>query len=254
MKRQKRPFIIFSLFCCILLLKTDALLAEKIKDIQRGMSRDAFLKIYPKSSARTYRTDKKEEWLTYDYSGKENVHVVTFYFEDNQLKDWKFNDRKEVVKEYLGEYCSQGFIQHSPKIYAAIKNAFYGLPWDVFLSVTSRARPTLFTEYHYSGMGRFANSSEVYSFQDDAPSFMDGMTIIKLSTELELSDSVDAIEGIVLHEIAHRYLEHAKNKTELCRREKEANHLVKEWGFEKEFEEAKKKFGDPNDPLKEYCK
>lgn len=226
-----------------------------LKNITVGMSRENFAKIYPKSKARTYRTKDREEWITFDDESGQKGDMITFHFRDDILTDFKVNYRPEVVEEYLSEYCSQIFIQSLPKTYKAIEDALNLIPQEAFLSITNRARPTLFTEYHYTGMGRFANSSEIFSFPDDAPSFEDGMTIIKLSTELEdTAQTPEEIEGIILHELAHRYWEHAKNQTELCQREREANKLVKEWGFEKQFEQTKSRFGEPNSKLHDYCR
>jgi len=224
--------------------------------IHVGMSKPEFADYYSKDDARTYRTDINEEWITFDHAEGNLPAMITFHIKDNKVAGWKVNDRNEVVKEYLGEYCSQAFIQSSPKIYTAIQNALRRLPLNVFLSVTDRARPVLFTEFHSSGMGRFANSSEIYSFEDDAPSMMAGLTIIKLNMELEEAPDSTAIEGVILHELAHRYLKHAQTRTNrnVCDQEREANRLVKSWGADEEFARAQEVFGGkgggicPEDP------
>jgi hypothetical protein len=61
-----------------------------------------------------------------------------------------------------------------------------------------------------------------------------------------LNDAEDgkAIEGVVLHEIMHRYLEHLRAQgKQSCQLEKEANQKLKELGFEEEYNEAVKFFG-----------
>jgi len=160
--------------------------------------------------------------------------------------------RPELVQHYLNEFCSISFPMHYPKTYKAIQHVLNKIPDDVFLAVTERRRPILFTEYHTTGIGRFANSSEIFVLPDDVPAFQDGMTIIKLSAELESADSSQAIEGVIAHELAHRFLEHILKKTERCQREKEANHLIQDWGFAEEFELARKKFGR-KDGVKSGC-
>ncbi len=220
-----------------------------LRKVKVGMELKVFFKRYPKAKARTYRKEKTEEWLTFDY---QKEHLLTFYLKDNKVADWKLDDRQEVIREYLSEFCSQSFIQSYPKIYKAIQSALEKIPYEIFLSLTDRARPVLFTEYHTIGVGRFANSSEIMVFKDDAPSFTKGLTIIKLSTELEETDSAEDIEGVILHELAHRVLEHSQKEIRTCQREKEANQLVKTWGLEEEFLKAKARFGS-KDKLSDQC-
>lgn len=213
--------------------------------IMSGMDQEDLQAVYPREKARTYRTEESEEWITFDGPAGEGPSTVTFHLIDNVLMDWTVNDRPEVIREYLGEYCSQGIVHGLPKTHSAIIEALSKIPWDVFLKITGRSRPVLFTEYHYTGVGRFANSSEISSTPDDAPSFQDGFTLIKLSAELEDRGSREAIEGVVLHELAHRVLDHARTRQgrSPCEIEKEANGLVKSWGFEVQYLAAKETFG-----------
>ena len=218
-----------------------------------GLSRQEFLEKYPKISARTYRSVNSEEWLTYNWDS-EGFHAVTFHLKEGKVLDWTMDNRPEIVEEYLGEFCSRAFVQGYPKIYSAIKAALTKIPHDVFLAVTDRSRPVIFTEYHYTGIGRFANSSNIFSFEDDAPSMTDGLTMIKLSVELEdKAESSQEIEGIILHELAHRVLDHAKKEIRTCQMEREANNLVKSWGFGEEFQKAKATFGDKTRTDAEKC-
>ena len=215
-----------------------------LKGIAAGSSKRKFFRFYPKIEARTYRSSDSEDWLTYDYASRNDpAGTVTVHFKDDRLVDWTLNNRTEVVEEYLSEFCSQGIIQNNPQMYAAIKDALERIPQDVFLSVTDRGRPVLFTEYYDSGTARFANSSEIFSVEDDAPAFKSGLTLIKLSTGLNSAPGPEPIEGIVLHELAHRYLEHSKRKERTCAMEREANQQVKSWGMEKEFLAAQSQFG-----------
>lgn len=213
--------------------------------ISSGMNQEEFQAVYPKEKARTYRTEGTEEWITFDGPPGEGPSTVTFHLIENVLMDWAVNDREEVVREYLGEYCSQGIVQGLPKTYSAITHALSKIPWDAFLKVTERSRPVLFTEYHYTGVGRFANSSEISSTPGDAPSFQDGFMLIKLSAELEDRGAEEAIEGVILHELAHRVLDHVRTRQgrSPCDIEKEANGLVKSWGFEAQYLAAKGTFG-----------
>lgn len=52
-----------------------------------------------------------------------------------------------------------------------------------------------------------------------------------------------AIEGIVAHELAHRVLEHIQRGHVSCTAEREANQLIKSWGFGEEYKSASAEFG-----------
>jgi hypothetical protein len=117
------------------------------------------------------------------------------------------------------------------------------LPKDVYLKVTDRQRPVLFTEVHPEGTARFANTADIIVPPGDVPAFRYGLTIIKLSTELEEAGSIDPIAGIIAHELGHKYLDHAIKGGVTCQTERETNALVKTWGFEKEFKAASAMFG-----------
>ena len=188
----------------------------------------------------TYRQQNSEKWITLK---KDPLNLVTYHFKDNHLVGKNLNDRAEVVEEYLGEFCSQGIIQGEPKIYTAIKNVLLKLPTDAFLVVTNRSRPLLFTEYYHTGSSRIANTSEISILKDDPPTFTQGLGIVKLSSELEEASDPDAIEAVIAHEIAHRILGHAQAKKSFCQAEKEANQLIKTWGFDEAFKKAKASWG-----------
>ena len=249
-----------ALFDCSFVAAQQVSFKSDIKIMTSGMSRKKFLKLYPKAKARTYRTQDNEEWFTFnDPSERKNSsagtiqNMVTFHLKDNKVADWVLNNREEIVREYLGEFCSQAFVGGFPKIHAAIHNVLLKIPMEVFSSITDRSRPVLFTEYHTTGTGRFANSGEIISTPDDVLAFQRGLTIVKLSTELEDADDEQAIEGVVFHELAHRYLEHARKPVRTCEMEREANRLVKEWGFGNEYSKAKVRFGHNEQEGKEPC-
>ncbi len=150
------------------------------------------------------------------------------------------NDRSMQVKQHLIEFCS---IPESSIIYKAIEQVLLKMPYQDFLYVTNRHRPILFIDYYDSGTARFAGSQEFFVNPNTPPCCQEGFTIIKLGQGLGIAKTPEAIEGIVAHEIAHRVLEHIKNGNVNCDAEREANRLIKKWGFEKEFQEAKKIFG-----------
>jgi len=206
-----------------------------------GMGESEFSKFYPREKLRTYRRDGPDEWSTFNepLQGPSNG-VVTFYFQNGKVKQWKFNDRPEVIEEYLGEFCSlQGF----PTIFTAIKNVLQGMPYQDFLNATNRQRPVIFTEFYDSGTARFASSQEFFISEDDPPCCQKGFTIIKLGLGLGLAQTPEPIEGLIAHELAHRVLDHIRKEHMNCDAEREANALIKKWGFKKEFQEASKLFG-----------
>ncbi len=216
----------------------------KIHRVSVGMDKKSFAKIYPKLKARTYRQNANEQWLTFNDPLNGIAHdVITFHLKNDKVIDWKINNRAEVIDEYLGEFSSMAFKTAFPLIDKAIHDVLARIPFEDFLTVTDRRRPVLFTEVFDSGTAKFANSSEIISLPDDAPAFQDGLTIIKLSTGLEHASNQQAIEGVIAHELAHRVLEHAKHAKRSCAAEREANALIKKWGFSDEYNQASQTFG-----------
>jgi len=215
-----------------------------LSDIALSSSRQEVLQRFAWETARTYRREGNREWISFNRGG-DSKDIVTFYFEDNRLRSYTVNDREEIIREYLGEFCSLGIRDNHPKIYQAITEVLRRLPHEVFRKVTDRRRPVLFTEYYHTGTGRFANSSEVTVVAGDVPAFQKGLTITKLSAELETADSAKPIVGVVAHELAHRFLEHTRQRQEpACLRERQANQTIIRWGFEEEFRLAGQWFGD----------
>lgn len=150
--------------------------------------------------------------------------------------------REKQVDAFLREFSSQAFKESYPNIFTAIKQVLILLPPDAFAKATNRAFPVLFTEAPHFGTGQWANSSGIYSEPNDPPTFTDGIWIIKLSTKLNETKDVEAIEGVIFHEIAHHVLGH-KGGVFNPEIEKEANRLVKKWGFERQYLKAKEAFG-----------
>ena len=149
--------------------------------------------------------------------------------------------RAKAVDAYLAEFSAGSFM--NSKIGPAIRDVMMRLPEDALRKVMDRRRPVLFVDVYSSGTSRFASSSEVIVTEKDVPVFQQGMTLIKVSDALAEGSS-EAIKGIVAHEIAHRVLDHLRLNHVSCQAEREANRLIKSWGFIKEFEAASKEFGN----------
>ena len=113
----------------------------------------------------------------------------------------------------------------------------------IFLNVTNRRRPIIFLGYYTVGIARFASATEFNIRDKDAPMLQDGFYVIKLGDALESKGDIETIEGVILHEIAHRQLEHLRHPKSSCELEREANKLMQSWGFEKEFNKVKEVFG-----------
>jgi hypothetical protein len=206
-----------------------------------GMEQRDFLKIYPQNKLRDFRHEGVKDWLTYNVPFNDPFHeVVTFYFQNEKLTRWQINDRLEVVKEYLGEFC---FYQNPDVIYRAVADVLLRMPYKDFLNVTDRQRPVLFTEFYDSGTARFASSSEFILTEDDPPCCKEGFTIVKLGMGLGLAKTPGPVEGVVAHELAHRVLDSIRKGNVNCDAERRANALIKKWGFKEEFKEASKLFG-----------
>jgi len=206
-----------------------------------GMDQADFLKIYPFRKVRDFRHVDMDDWLTYNDPLDDPFHrTVTFYFENQKLLKWIFDDRPEVVQEYLSEFC---FYQEPSLIYEAVRNVLLKMPYEDFLSATRRERPMLFTEFYLEGTARFASSSEFIVNPEDPPCCKEGFTLVKLGMSLGLAKTPEPIEGVVAHEIAHRVLDSIRKGNVNCDAERAANHLIVKWGFKKEFKEASQLFG-----------
>jgi hypothetical protein len=218
--------------------------AGKSEGIYAGMPQEDFFRVFPRKQARTSREDTGGIWISYaqPLSGTAQG-VITFHIKDGKVAGWAENDRREVVAEYMGEFCSAGTPGGGSKTYEAIRDVLELMPLKAFLNVTERSRPVLFTEYYDSGTAAFANSTELLSDPEDAPAFGEGLMIMKLSTALDSAESPSPIKGVVAHELAHHVLDHARQGAGTCAAEREANRLVKDWGFESEYEAASRMFG-----------
>jgi hypothetical protein len=212
-----------------------------IHGVYIGMEQGDFLKIYPQHDLRDYRHDGINDWLTYNEPINDPLHeVVTFYFQNEKITQWKLNDRPEVIKEYLGEFS---FYQAPSLTYQAIQDVLLRMPYKDFLNVTNRQRPVLFTEFYLEGTARFASSTEFIVTKDDPPCCSEGFTLVKLGMSLGLAKTPGPIEGVVAHELAHRVLDSIRKGNVNCDAERAANALIRKWGFRKEFKEASKVFG-----------
>lgn len=231
-------------FICIIAIVISLCSAARAQEILKGISRQELIGLYSKQEMRTYRSDDTKEWITFNHRiAGELITTITFFLENDTVKRWKVGDRAEVIREYLSEFCSQAFIHKYKRIYGAISNVLRKIPNDVFLNITDRNRPVVLSEVHSLGLGRLANSSDIRVLPEDPPTFAAGVWLIKLSTELNEAESSGPIEGVVVHELAHRVLEHSVTDEYDASLERQANALIVEWGFQKEFEEAKKEFG-----------
>ena len=214
-----------------------------ITNVSVSMSKEELNSHYPLKEARNLRVEGDLETYTFNHPDRSKTDTVTFYLNDNKLSEWKYDDREELIDQYLSEFVSGGLRFQYKNTSQALKNALNGLPWDVLLTVTDRQRPIIFLDYYTSGIARFASASE-YTMRDiDPPAFQNGFYIIKLGEDLDAAPNTKAIEGVILHEIAHRILGHLQRGKFSCEFEREANRLVKSWGFEEEFQEAQKTFG-----------
>ncbi len=211
--------------------------------VHRGISRDTLFTIFALTDERTYRVEGATEWITFNYRIADQVHLLTVVLTDNVVIGWKYDNRAEVIEEYVSEFCSQAILASYPTIASAIRDVLLRLPFDIFLKVTDRARPMVFTEYHSDGAARYANSSDIYVLPADPPTFNTGIWLVKLNTILERPLDQAAVTGIVAHEIAHRVLEHSREDEYLETFERQANALICEWGFQEEFEKARTVFG-----------
>lgn len=163
--------------------------------------------------------------------------------------------RQKQVEAYLDEFAAAEFKTVYPRIYQALQNALTKLPDEVFRDVTNRKSPVVFVNTISTGIARYAHSTEFYFKEGDRRAFHDGFYLMVLGDELNNTADVEAIEGVILHELAHDYLKHLRAPKHNCEMEREANRLVKNWGYAKEYEKASETFGAkvPGDsPCVEY--
>jgi hypothetical protein len=149
-------------------------------------------------------------------------------------------ERGQMVDRYMAEFSSGTF--NNSKIGLAIREVMMRMPGKDLITVMNRRRPVVFVEVFDVGTAKFVSSSEMILTDQDEPAFQEGMTIVKISTALE-NGSQEAIMGIVAHELAHRVFDHVRRGKVSCQSEREANQLVKSWGFVKEYEAASQEFG-----------
>jgi hypothetical protein len=242
--RHSQLFVV-SLFAMTLLVSPLSWASQQddggIHGVYVGMDEGDFLKVYPKNNLRGLRHLGVNDWLSFNEPLNDPFHeVVTFNFQNEKLVQWKLNDRPELVKEYLGEFC---FYQDPSVIYQGVREVLLRMPYKDFLNVTNRQRPVLFTEFYLEGTARFASSTEFIVTPDDPPCCKEGFTIVKLGMSLGLAKTPGPVEGVVAHELAHRVLDSIRKGNVNCDAERAANHLIVQWGFKKELREASRLFG-----------
>ncbi len=207
-----------------------------LENVTVSMDRDTLFENYPKDSRRTYRKDADKEWITFDHVLDDGQKcTITFALKNDEITGWRLDDREEVVKEYLGEFCSQKIIKDLPSLYDAIRDVFVRLPQKAFLRLTARSHPVVFAEVYSEGNGSLANTSNIVMLDDDPPTFTKGLYVIKLKTDLD--EYPVKAKAIVAHELAHAYLGHSGTHNS-TNEEKIANTLVFHWGFQEELKEA----------------
>lgn len=169
--------------------------------------------------------------------------VAPVVFAQEEREDERKVATDEEIQAYVAEFVSPLIKQNYPNIYEGLENALGKVPYDVLKEVTRRERPIVLVPSIQSGIARFANATEFEQEKGKEPAFSEGFYLIILADELNNVEDSEAVEGVVAHEIAHRYLEHLKSPKKGCELEKEANALLKEWRMEREFNTAKKVFG-----------
>jgi hypothetical protein len=212
------------------------------------MTREELLSVYPEQDKLTYRLEPGKEWITFlDKEEGSPGEIITFRLVEGKVEGWGVDGRAEFIREYLGEFAS-GYYQNGNSLTRkAILNVLTSIPWKDVLVLTNRRRPVVFVENHSDGPGRIANSTDMRSFKGDPPTCTEGLWIVKLSTELEGAGSVDEIESIVAHEMAHYLLDNGRrisaDPAGTGKYEREAAGLVEKWGFADEMQKARARFG-----------
>ncbi len=219
-------------------------LSFDIPSVAMGIREEDLFTTFPRDQARTRRVQGSDEWITYLY-GPQQKDFITFYIKEGQVFNWGLNARSEIVDEYLSEFASGGLMRSYPNISKALVNAMNHLPEEAFFKVTDRKKPLVFLDVITSGIARYANATQMRLRADDPPAFQDGFYVIKLGDELNNGDA-KAIEGVILHEIIHDYLDHLNGAPVTCDTERQTNRLLKEWGFEENWQMASDQFGAKN--------
>lgn len=151
--------------------------------------------------------------------------------------------RQEHVTAYMNEFASGSFRSFYTNIGQALENALNKLPEDVFADVTDRRSPIIFINSVTSGIARYANGMEFFFRPQDQAALQDGFYLIVLGDQMNNFDNVEAIEGVIAHEIAHDWLKHLRAPKHNCEMEREANRLIMDWGYEDEYRQASETFG-----------
>ncbi len=214
----------------------DLCAAKAIFDI--GALEDDVVEAYPATDLRTYHLSESVNSYTFKSNSKP---AMTYYFKNKLLIKSLRNDRHEVVKQYLSEFCATSLKQQFSLVYDALFQIMEVLPDEVFWEITKRDFPIMFTEIFSSGNASLANSSATRRMALDPPTFFNGFWLVKLGSNLEDSQNSLAIKGVIAHEIAHRYLNHSHGSGEAG--ERAANRQVQAWGLQEEYEAAKAEWG-----------
>ncbi|MCA9401133.1 MAG: hypothetical protein KC713_05865 [Candidatus Omnitrophica bacterium] len=206
-----------------------------------GLPEEELFRILPREQARTLRKHGEESFMTYFY-GPAQDQFLTVHIKNGVLYNWALNARSEIVDEFASEFIPGGLIRGYPKTFEAIRNVLNKLPEEPFKKVIDRGRPVIFLDVASGGIARYANAIDFYFRPGDPAAFEKGFYLIKLGEELEEADDVQQIEGIIAHELTHHVLDHLRGPVD-CDTEREANRLVKKWGFEEELKKASERFG-----------
>ena len=242
MKKSVLPILILT---GLVVSQSSSWALPALSDSLLGASRSRLIKKFKEHNLRSYQITGDNETMTFDYPQNGLPGAVTFYLEKDAVTKFVLNDREEMAKEYLSEFASGNLIVAYPKVREALLNALMKLPLEIYLEVTQRKRPIIFIDYYTGGIAQYAGSLEFTMRETDPPTFDEGFYIIRLGDGLNNADDVEAIEGIILHEIMHRYLEHLKNEENRhpCELEKEANQTLKKLDFAEEYSKAADFFG-----------
>jgi len=243
MKYSSLTVILVVILSFIASLATAATLPQ-VNERLIGISRSKLIKKFGEQNLRSYQTLEKETSMTFVIKDGTAQSPVTFYLTNDVVKRWQVNDREEMAKQYMSEFASGNILHNYPKVRTALLSALQKLPLDIYLTITDRRRPIIFLDYYTEGIAKYAGSMEFRMRETDPPTFEDGFYIIRLGDKLNGTENTEAIEGVILHEIMHRVLEHLRNDTEQpCEMEKQANQKLKDLGFEKEYSMAAAEFG-----------
>lgn len=141
--------------------------------------------------------------------------------------------KNKKIEEYLKRSLTREINTHYANIKSAFREILYKIPDSVLKDITNTRCPVVLIHAPV-----IASATSFYKKRNKFK-FNKGIRIISINEKLN-KDSIPIIVGVIIHELAHTYLHCITGESNTKKHEEEADNLLKQWGFEKEYLQARK--------------